>query len=234
MKPCSLCGQPILDNPSDPLDRETDEHVPAKQFYPHQLRSQIRKQLWKVPSHERCNASYKPDEEYFYHRLAGLVGVQNQHMGQEVFADLRRRAKKPQSKVLIRQVLKEARNTSPGGIILPPGHLWVSYDVVRIQNVACKVAQCLFYKDHGKHMPKKNCVHIELCENFEDLQPVFMLLLRHTQPQSVYTNVFQYWYFDVEGQHHYALLFWEAFMFCLIFENPATSPDATASPPSPG
>ncbi len=222
MKLCALCGERIADNPSDPEDAETDDHVPPLQFFPKALRSQLRDRLWKVPSHKRCNQSHKLDEEYFLHYVYPLVAVQNEPMGEVLLAEIKRRGRKPQSKGLIRRLLKECTHVSPGGIILPPGMVRVNYDVMRIQNVAVKVAKCLFYRDHDKYMPRSSCVHCELCETVADLQPLFAELcrVRELETRSAAPNVFRYWYIDLDGQHHYAMLFWEAFMFCMIFQKP--------------
>jgi hypothetical protein len=143
-------------------------------------------------------------------------------MGKALLAELKRRGKKPQSKGLIRRLLKECTHTSPGGIILPPSMVRVNYNVVRIQNVAVKVAKCLFYRDHGRYMPRSSCVHVELCETVADLQLFFLDLFRvqELERRSAAPNVFRYWYIDLDGQHYYAMLFWEAFMFCMVFQNP--------------
>jgi hypothetical protein len=144
-------------------------------------------------------------------------------MGKVLLTEIKRRAAKPQRRGLLRRLLKERTYTSPGGIILPPGLVRINYDVVRIQNVAVKVAKCLFVRDNGKYLPKSNCVHIELCQTTAgDLQPVFadVCLMRELENRSAAPDVFRYWYIDLDGQHHYAMLFWDAFMFCLVFREP--------------
>jgi hypothetical protein len=227
MTPCALCGKPILDNPSDPNDKGTDEHVPPLQFFPKAIRPQLCDMLWTVPSHRRCNQSYKLDEEYFLHYFYPLVAFQNEPMGKVLLEELKRRAKKPQSRALIRRMLKERTHASPGGIILPPGLVRVNFDLVRIQNVAVKIAKCLFYRDHGRYLPRSRCVHVELCEKVTDLQPFFaeLWLVREFENQSAAPDVFRYWHYELDGQHYYAMLFWDAFMFCMIFQDPA-KPDA--------
>src|SRR5438874_1343550 len=113
MKLCALCGKPIIDDPGDPEEAETDEHVPARQFFPKAMRSQLRGSLWKVPSHKRCNQAHKLDEEYFLHYFYPLVAAQNEPMGKMLLADLKRRLRKPQSRGLIRRMLKECTRVSP-------------------------------------------------------------------------------------------------------------------------
>ena len=209
MKPCALCGEAILDNPSDLRDEESAEHVPPRQFFPASMRTGLRQPLWKVPSHRRCNESYKSDEEYFFHCFYSLVGVQNPPMGQTILNELRRRARKPQTRGLIRRVLKETTHTTPSGLLLPPGWLRVNYNAVRIENVVVKVAKCLFYKDHARYMPKSACAHIERCDSPAKLQPVFAELVRcdEVRCDSAAPDIFRYWQIEIDGQHLYALLF---------------------------
>jgi hypothetical protein len=220
---CANCGEPILDNPTDPEDACDDEHVVAKQFFPKAMRSGLREPLWVVPSHRRCNQSNKLNEEYFFHYFFPLVAAQNEPMGQALLADLKRRAKEQQSRGLIRRMLKEMTNTSLGGIILPSNLIRVNFDLARIQNVAVKVAKCLFYRDNGRYLPESGCVHVELCETSENVQPFFVDLccVPELERRSADPSIFRYWYVDLDGRHYYALLFWDAFMFCLIFQDPA-------------
>jgi hypothetical protein len=194
---CALCGEPILDN-ADGEDAHSDEHVPPRQFYPKSMRTELRQPLWKVPSHKRCNGSYKLDEELFYHYFYPLVGFQNETVGKLVLDDLKRQAKKPQSQGLIRRMLKECKRVTPGGLLLPPSLVRFEYDPVRVQRVAIKIAQCLFHKDHRRFMPGKNCKHIELCENPEALPEVFDWL-GQTERQAVEPNIFSYWHAEIEA-----------------------------------
>src|SRR6516162_3488431 len=104
---CALCGEPILKRPDDPARVHSDEHVVAKQFYPEPIRRELRSQLWTVPSHQKCNNDIKPDEEYFFHRYYPLVSVKNPAMGRVLLDDLKRRAEKPQTPVMLRHMLNE-------------------------------------------------------------------------------------------------------------------------------
>lgn len=190
--PCALCGEPILKHPYDPEMVRSDEHIVAKQFYPESSRRKLRRPLWTVPSHKRCNNGIKPDEEYFYHRYYPLVAVRNPTMGQVLLNDLTRRAKKPQSRVMIRHLLRDCKNKTPGGILLPQTEMvWVEHDMFRIQRVAVKIVQCLFYKDCGRFVARKNFDHWELIEEPYQLQPYFAALCR-AEPKAVDPRVFCY------------------------------------------
>jgi hypothetical protein len=226
--PCSLCGDPIPNKPDDVEDSHTDEHTPPKQFYPKSVRTEPRDRLWKVPSHRRCNSAYKLDEEYFYHYFYPLVSVRNEQMGAILLHDLKRRAQKPQSKGLIRRLLKDCTNETPGGIVLPPTLVRVNYDIVRIQRVAIKIAQCLFCKDYGRFMPKLNCKDIRLCETEPEVPEFYSLLWQIETKKAVVPSVFCYWHAELDGMYLYSMLFWEAFMFCLTFQEPAESKKALA------
>jgi hypothetical protein len=176
--PCAICGEPIFRHPADPQMERSEEHAVAKQFYPESIRRDLRERLWTVPSHKKCNNGCKADEEYFYHRYYPLVSVKNPSMGQILLHDLARRAKKPQSRVMIRHMLNECKSETPGGILLPPEELvWVRQDLFRIQNVCVKTVKCLFYKDYGRFVPRENFDHWEMVEEPEKIQPLFRDLL---------------------------------------------------------
>jgi hypothetical protein len=217
---CVLCGEPILEHPADPEMVRSDEHAVAKQFYPESIRRGLRKPLWTVPSHRKCNNACKADEEYFYHRYYPLVWARNPSMGQILLAELARRAKKPQSRVMIRHLLKDCKNKTPGGILLPPTvAVWVEQDLFRIQSVGVKIVQCLFSLESSRFVPRKNFDHWEMVEEAEKLQPVFARLCQ-SDYKAVDPRVFCYWCCELEGCHYYAMLFWGAFMFCMSFLNP--------------
>jgi hypothetical protein len=141
-------------------------------------------------------------------------------MGQELLDDLTRRAKKPQSRVMIRHLLKDCKNKTPGGILLPPTEMvWIEQDVFRIQSVAVKIVQCLFYKDCGRFVPRKSFEHWEMIEEPYQLQPYFADLCQ-AEPKSVDPRVFSYWDEECDECRYYAMRFWGAFLFCMSFRNP--------------
>jgi hypothetical protein len=217
---CALCGESILKRPDDPEMVHSDEHAVAKQFYPESIRRELRQQLWTVPSHKKCNNAIKSDEEYFYHRYYPLVSARNPTMGKVLLDDLTRRAKKPQSRVMIRHLLRDCKNETPGGILLPSTEIiWVEQDLFRIQNVGVKIAKCLFYKDYGRFVSRKNFDHWEIVEEANKLQPLFSSLCQ-TEPKAIDPRVFCYWDDELDGFHYYSMLFWGAFMFCMSFQNP--------------
>ena len=213
MTTCALCGDEIVRKDM------TDEHVPPKLYYPKSMRGTIRAPFWTVPSHRSCNEKYRMDEEYLYHFMLGMVANQNPAMGRILLDDLRARAKNDQTRGLIRRILGECQNVTPGGIHLPPGHYRIPYNIARIQNVAIKIAQCLYFLDHRAYLPRNWCKHFELCESPRDLQPLFDLM-RFQKPKAIAREIFCYRHVCVDGTHLYSLLLWQGFMFCLAFDDP--------------
>jgi hypothetical protein len=237
---CCLCGKPETEEA--PL---TQEHVPPKQFYPKSLRGGLN--LWVVRTHKSCNNKNKQDEEYFYHALYPLVANANPQTAAVILDDLKRRAKKPQTPTLLRDILRTSQtNTTGGGIVLPPGIVRLDVSQYRLQQVAIKIGRCLFYRDHKRVMPYENCKDIRLCEREEDvpefyrvswelskvnvnrlvpLEPGGIVVAVDTeagQAQAVDPQVFDYRSAHIEERqlHLYTLRFWEAFVFCMAFREP--------------
>ena len=240
---CCLCGDSASDD-----DKITREHVPPKQFYPKSIRGGLN--LWVVPTHRSCNNKHKSDEEYFYHATYPMVANGNPTMASIIFADLERRAKKPQTPKLLQTILKNAKKTKlPSGIMLPPGVVRLDVDKYRLQQVAIKIAQCLFYRDHATYIPKDNCKDIRLCqqesdvpqwyqlswelskENVDDLPvhqsggTIVLADIDEGKAESASETVFSYrsTYIESEQLHLYTLMFWEALAFCLSFEDPVST-----------
>jgi hypothetical protein len=236
---CCLCGKSATEG--DPITRE---HVPPKQFYPKSLRTRVN--LWVVPTHRSCNNKYKADEEYFYHASYPLVANVNPRMADVILRDLKRRAKKPQTRTLLRGILQTQQTTTGGGIVLPPGMVGLNVDAYRLQQVAIKIGRCLFYRDHNRIMPYENCKDIRLCESEQDVPECYRLswelskvnvnslvpsvpgnvvVIADTEagaPLAACRQVFEYRsaYIAPERLHLYTLMFWEAFTFCMAFQEP--------------
>jgi len=213
--PCSLCGEQILTKAE-----LTVEHVPPKLFYPKVLRGTIRQPFWTVPAHRKCNEEHKLDEEYFYHFLMPLVINTNTEMGKVLIDDLRERKKNPQTAEMIKWLLSEMKSVSPDGIILPASLRQYNVRQERVQNIALKISQCIYFKEHGKYLPKFPCKHCELSERIEDLQPLYRTILDHVKPYFIAPDVFNYRYACIDGVHYFGFMFWAGFMFCLAFDDP--------------
>jgi len=219
---CSLCGDPILLNTSNPVESLSMDHVPPKQFYPKDIRTAQNQNLWLVPTHKRCNGDYRLDEEYFYHATQVMVQNGNHRMAQVVHLDLMRRTNKPQTPALVRSLLKKVRTVTKAGIYLPPGIVQFNVDEYRLQRVAIKIARGLFWLDQKRYIPRENCKDIRLCELETDAPEIYRRLWCGVPAKSVITEVFSYRRVEFEHLHLFSMLFWEAFMFCAAFENPST------------
>jgi hypothetical protein len=185
-----------------------------KLFFPKALRPTIKERFWTVPSHKSCNESYNPDE-----------------MGQILLADVRKRMKNEQTAEMVKWLLGEMKSETPGGLILPPSIRRFSVNQVRIQNVALKVTQCIYFREHGKFLPKLPCKHCELVEKVPELQEWYRYMLEHVKPFSIAKDVFNYRYVCVDGIHHFVFMFWAGFTFCVAYDDPEGRKDFTYMKP---
>ena len=217
---CCLCGDPIPTDPPDDGNALSMDHVPPKQFYPKEVRTSQNLNLWSVPTHKRCNGDYRKDEEYFYHAVFPLVRGGNPTMGQTVHRDLMRRRAKPQTPAMIRSLMKGIATVSDGGIHLPPGILRFDLDAYRIQRVVIKIAQGLFSMDQQRCISAQTCRDIRLCEGEADVPEFYQLSWRGVDSKYVDPGVFSYRHCEFDNLHLFSMLFWEAFLFCLAFEDP--------------
>jgi hypothetical protein len=206
--------------------------------------------LWVVPTHKSCNNEGKEHEEYFYHALFPLVANTNARMGRAILDDLKRRAEQRQTPTLLRSILRTSRTTTEAGIVLPPGVVGIDAELYRLEQVAIKIGRCLFYRDHKWVMPRENCRDIRLCERDDDVPELYRLSwdmtkvninelvaseqyglvvvtdLEAGQAPAACRQVFDYRpaYLEEERLHFYTLRFWEAFLFCMAFQDPDEDP----------
>jgi hypothetical protein len=136
--------------------------------------------------------------------------------------DFHRRSQKPQTPALIRKVLKGVSSVTSGGIYLPNGKLEVQIDRSRIENVVLKIARGLFYIENNRFMPLKNAKDIRFCSNEGEVPELYRLYWPHVTLNGVCPEVFsdKYFYFESKKLHLYTLLFWQAVMSCVAFEEP--------------
>jgi len=200
------------------------DHVPPKQFYPKELRTARSPNLWRAPTHKRCNESYRYDEEYFYHAMYYVV---NEQMGRTILRDFARRTHCPQTPRMIRSILKTCTEITEGGIHLPNGVVRIPLDEYRTQRVVIKIAQGLFYLDCGHYMPRDNCKDIRLCVGESDIPEFHSLSWQGAELKTVCDDVFSYRHFEVQQLHLFSMLFWESVMFCAVFEDPSTTGGGT-------
>lgn len=209
---CYLCGRNIE------TSNLSDDHVPPKAFYPKGIRAGLN--LWVIPSHKTCNEIYREDEEYFQH--AFLIEVLNQKppITKHLMSDFHRRSQRPQTPALLRKILKEVSNITPGGIYLPNRIRQVQIDKYRIQRVVLKIVRGLFYIDNRSFLPLEKAKDIRFYSNNSDAPELYRLYWPYVKLRCVCPDVFSYKYFKFDNLHLYSLMFWETVMFCVAFENP--------------
>jgi hypothetical protein len=230
---CHLCGEAITKRMPGSDDSQTREHVPPKQFYPKPMRAGLN--LWTdIPAHKKCNNAYQEDEDYFYHTLYPLVQNANKELGDMMLTGIRRRAAQPQTRARIRELLETSSNTSPGGVLLPPGMVRLSGDKYRLQRVAIKIAQGVFLHRYRRFMPKENCKDIRLFKSPEDVPEWYSLSWQFSEAHAVTEKVFSYRAARLDNYHVLTLLFWEAFAFCLTFEDPQSQDQPISDEAKPG
>jgi hypothetical protein len=221
---CYICGEGIA------KAHLSYDHVPPKAFYPKNIRAGLN--LQTAPVHKTCNEDYRKDEEYFLH--SSFIEVLNQQPAVTPYlqTEFYRRAQKPQTPAIMRKILKECSNVTPGGIHLPAGKYVVQIDRGRIERVVLKIVRGLFYIDENCFLPLKNAKDFRFCLEENEVPELYKLYWPATKLSGAYPKVFSYKYFntrkysasgkypDLDRMHLYTLLFWEAVMFCVAFEDP--------------
>lgn len=212
---CYLCGGTIeakLKN--DPMELSMD-HIPPKQFYPKQIRETQNLNLQLAPSHKKCNEDFKLDEEYFYHSLYPVVDKNNHLMGTMYLDDIKRRAQKPQTPAMIRNILSTAFTTTEGGIHLPSGVVGLSLDERRLQRVATKIALGVLFLLTEQCFEYQQIIDMRLCLDESEVIELYKISWQLAPVSGVYPKVFSYKYFPLDGFHHLSMFFWGALMFCI-------------------
>jgi len=144
-KICYLCGQD--------LEQEVDrDHVPPKQFYPSNIRKNHNPNLLTLPVHRPSNKSYQKDEDYFVHSIAPLT--KGSYSGNQIWQDISNQFKRHQGQRIGQMILKEFESR-PSGLYLPKGKVAKRFDPERVWRVAWKITRGLFFKEHGRYLPKK-------------------------------------------------------------------------------
>lgn len=214
---CCLCGKPFVTNPADDGQARTKEHVPAKEFHPKAVRVSSNANLWTVPTHKACNASYREDETYFYHTFYSLVQKYNSEMGGAILRDLKRRASHVETRHLVRGIVNSAQHQTETGILFPPGIVALDLNKPRIDRVILKIAQCLHYREHSKYIPQDRCIDLRRFDSESDVPELYTLLWTGSAMEACLPGVFSYRHLQLDGIFYWSMLFWESFMFCVAF-----------------
>ena len=209
---CHLCGEQIKN------DEFTKEHIPARQFFPAEIRKQENLNLLTVPSHQGCNESYSKDEEYFYFSLYPIVRENNTSVSGILYDDLKKKTKEEPQKRFARTFLKNFSPRTKGGIYLPRGKYEYTIDGYRIQRVILKIVQGLFFYHNNIFLPIKKIMHYDLCLDENEVLEIFTISWKLSTLTYQCKQVFSYKYFSDENRHYWTLLFWDTVMFTVMAE----------------
>lgn len=158
---CYLCGQTIDPKSTNEADRQSDDHVPAKVFYPKEYRKngKLKRRLPKAPAHQGCNGQYKLDEQYFAMILAPLV-INRSPGGLALFRDLRNQMLKyPDKTRWFSKIMNKTQyflRRTVTGIILPQRKMFYPIDGPRIDRVVLKIARGIYYLNFKKTLPSNH------------------------------------------------------------------------------
>lgn len=221
---CYLCSKVI--DPTKPKDdpmRLAWDHVPPRQFYPKQIRGTQNLNLNLAPSHKMCNENYKKDEEYFYHSLYPIVAKNNPRMGILCSQDIQRRAQKPQTHSIIQRILSTAVTTTEGGIHLPSGMARFTLEGGRLERVAAKIARGILFLSTERYFEEQQIVHMDFYNDPSEIIEPYKRALQLNPLAGVYPDVFAHSHINFEGKGFRLLLmlFWKAFIFCVIVKDAA-------------
>jgi hypothetical protein len=223
---CYLCGKTIQSNLEDAPMGFSRDHVPPKQFYPKQIRVNQNLNLDWAPSHKSCNEKYKSDEEYFYHCMYPAVERPNPNMAKIIHEDLLRRSEKPQTQIIARKLLGNIRSVTKGGIHLPEGTIQIALDGERIKRIAAKIARGILFISTERYFEEQSIVHMDFYTDPSEIIEPYKQTLRLNRFDGVCQDVFAHSHINFEGKGYRFLLmlFWKAFMFCVIVEDKETNP----------
>lgn len=218
---CYLCGLA--------LGRKRDkEHVVARQVFPSGVRKLLKLNLLTLPAHKTCNESYQTDEVYFVHSIGPLA--KDTDAGRALIADLREYFKYPEGATLSRRVLGEFR-WELNGIYLPPGRVVKTFDGGRVDRVVWKIVRGLFFVETSRFVPEHTLRRSEIYTIREEPEPGPTInRLRAAPGHTKHPGVFDYKCIEAKSEgghlfHMWALLFWDALMWLMIFHDPACGCD---------
>ena len=214
---CHLCGNVIDSNVTEPSMEMSREHVPPLQFFPKQIRGEIKNSLLVLPTHKGCNQSFQADEEYFIHTYS--IHVNGSTNAQHLISDIRRRAQSKQSHRLLQMIENEFSNITPGGIVLPSGTLVHNVSAPRVDRVLRKILQGLYYYEENKFLPYETAMWIQPYEKREDMPDYFYKIFCETGPgRGVCKKIFAYRYTNLEHHSYWSMRLWDSLLFCIIFK----------------
>lgn len=210
---CYLCG---LDLSGD-IDRD---HVPPKQFYAKEIREKHVLNLLTLPVHSACNKSYQKDEDYFVNSIGPLA--KESYSGKCIWKDITQQVGRPQGFRLAQKIYNEF-DVRPSGLYLPVGKVVKRFDPNRVWRVVWKIVRGLFFKEHGRFLPKNTLRNYHKIISVGEKPPSIFAAVRDTPSRGQYPGVFDYKYIvepKLDNFNLWAMLFWDELIIMIGFHDP--------------
>ena len=211
---CYLCGEPLTGDKK----LENFDHIPPKQLLAKSLRTS-KTRLIQVRTHEKCNNSYKLDEQYFTHALLpfGRGSIAGDALRLKALAEYQA----GEQTRIVERVLSQAK-AAVNGILLPRGKIWLDYELDRIERVVGKIIKGLHFLDAQEiiSLPSDIGMRITLPgeappQDYQDIMAAFP-----SESRGEHQGVFAYRSFIEDDVHFWALLIWDRIIITAGFRVP--------------
>lgn len=151
---CYLCGEVIDLVATEEGEKITRDHFPPRVFFPKNMREKgAFKNLETFPTHQKCNASFKEDEEYVARVMSLFVGDKNS-IGGALLTDFGLHAQShPEHSLVLKNILQNVSSQMPSGLYMPPGKFSLNFYGDRVERVFWKIARGLYFRAFGRVLP---------------------------------------------------------------------------------
>jgi len=190
----------------------SDDHLPPQNLFPPPRPNN----LITIPNCDECNGGSSKDDEYFRIWLVSRENTKGHPARDAVFPtmqrSLRRKAAPGFAKAFRRKLTPTERFTSSG--IYAGTGLLQEFEGHRIDKVAARITQGLFFHEKGYRLPDDHVVRTFCLFRIDHLDPElsqsvtdFIAALLASPPRSIGT-VFRYWWLQSpNGPHNSVWLF---------------------------
>jgi hypothetical protein len=232
---CYLCGQVIMHD--EAWDRD---HVPPRRLFGKRALRSLHTQLDWLPTHVRCNQSYRADEEYAITALAPIALTHDREAiptesAKPVLEDMGRSLMAGHAVGLHRSL---AANW--GRVVGPRLETIVDHDWTRVDRFLWKVVRGLYFMTTDRLLPgdarHKVSVFTSMMTSEAYADPAILCTLS-TAPMGKHSQIFDYKWAclvqpDGSRAHNMLFLLWESILARVAFLDP-TSP-SLKQPVDPG
>ena len=220
---CYLCGRPL----SNPISKD---HCPPQSLFAEEIRQQHNiDQLLTIPVHEKCNASFSRDEEYF---IATMIPfAPGSVAGDAVFRQFMVGSKKNQNKWRLAGKVLNEFEIRPSGLYLPPRKVAKRQEGNRITRIAWKVVRGLYFTHFDKKiLPESLPINCEFVPPNERPPEHFLHVssLPNDASYGQYPGVFDYRFRIIETDlgklNYWAFLIWDRIIITVYSHDPWSCP----------